>query len=125
MDNSNDIYLSPLSITSLSWSKCYFFSAFGEGFKHSSRTQLAYNSIPFPLVCGIVMSIISDLVAASVALQHSRGLSYEELDHRIKDHVATIRQLLSTKTLESLAHDEIVLDVSSTLYSRMVSMDKD
>lgn len=72
------------------------------------------------------MSVIADLIAASASLQVSRDLSHKEFDYQMHDHVATVRRLLSVKTLGSLALDETVLDVRTTLYPLLISFtDKD
>lgn len=59
---------------------------------------------------------ISNLIAASTSLQNLAGLSEDEFDRQMLDHVVSIRQLLSTEASISLANDETVLDVSDTTY---------
>lgn len=59
------------------------------------------------------MTIISDLVSASAKLHSANALSDEEYDRRIRDHVEYLRQLISTKALESAARDDSLFDVSS------------
>ncbi|KAJ5591767.1 uncharacterized protein N7459_002136 [Penicillium hispanicum] len=56
------------------------------------------------------MAAISDLISASTAIQNSTGLSKESFDCQIREHIAFIRQSLSTKALSSLLSDETALD---------------
>lgn len=59
------------------------------------------------------MAAISDLVAASAALHDRVDLSDQELDYKLRDHVAYLRRSISSKALQSVAHDEAFLDVSN------------
>lgn len=58
------------------------------------------------------MAAIPALVTASTKLHNSTGLTDEDHDCQIRDHVAHCRNLLSTKALSSVSRDESVLDVS-------------
>lgn len=58
------------------------------------------------------MAAISDLAAASAKLRSANSLSEEEYDRRLRDHVKYLRQLLSTKALESVARDDSLFEVS-------------
>jgi COP9 signalosome complex subunit 3 len=58
------------------------------------------------------MSIVTDLVAASAALHDPTSLSNEDYDHRLRDHIAYVRQLMSKKDLGSIAYDQALLNAS-------------
>ncbi|KAJ6123233.1 hypothetical protein N7512_005698 [Penicillium capsulatum] len=53
------------------------------------------------------MTTIADLIAASAALH---DLSDNELDHRLHEHVAILRKLITTKALDQIAQDETLFD---------------
>lgn len=58
------------------------------------------------------MASIPDLVSASARLRSSKPLSDEDYDRRLRDHVKYLRQLLSSKALESVARNDSLFDVS-------------
>lgn len=58
------------------------------------------------------MATIADLASASAKLRSASSLPDEEYDRRIRNHVKYLRQLLSSKALESVARDDSLFDVS-------------
>jgi COP9 signalosome complex subunit 3 len=62
------------------------------------------------------MALLSDIISASAHLHNSNQLPSDEYDRRIRELVEYLRQLQSTKALDSLANDKSVLDVRTFIY---------